>query len=166
MSLIEKEVYLDNSATTPVLPEIANRICLVMTKEFGNPSSLHNRGLAAENLVTEARKSIGQTLEIREKEITFTSGGTEANNLALIGAAMSRRRWGNHIICSSIEHPSVLEVVKHLGQNGFKVDYCPVDRSGLVNSKNLADLVSSNTILVSIMLVNNEIGTIQPISTP
>jgi len=164
MSLKETEVYLDNSATTPVLPEIADKIRLVMTDEFGNPSSLHSRGLAAENLVTEARKNISQALGVREKEIFFTSGGTESNNLALISAAMSRRRKGDHIICSTIEHPSVLEVVKYLGQTGFKADYCPVDSSGLVDPQNLAGLIRSDTILISIMMVNNEIGTIQPIS--
>lgn len=164
MSLNETEVYLDNSATTPVLEEIADKVHSVMLNEFGNPSSLHNKGLRAENLVTEARKNISKALGVKEKEVFFTSGGTESNNLALIGAAMSRRRKGNHIICSAMEHPSVLEVVKYLGQTGFKADYCPVDSSGLVDPQTLAGLVSSDTILISIMLVNNEIGTIQPIS--
>ncbi|MEA4924652.1 MAG: cysteine desulfurase family protein [Syntrophomonadaceae bacterium] len=164
MPLNKTEIYLDNSATTPVLAEIADKIHWVMTQEYGNPSSLHRKGLKAENLVDEARKRVSQSLGVGDKEVFFTSGGTESNNLALIGAAMSRRRQGSHIICSAIEHPSVLEVVKHLGQTGFTVDYCPVDAAGVVNPQVLAELVRDDTILVSIMLVNNEIGSIQPVS--
>ncbi|HBQ87621.1 MAG TPA: cysteine desulfurase NifS [Syntrophomonas sp.] len=163
MSLNTKEVYLDNSATTPVLPDIADRIRSVMVDEFGNPSSSHSKGVLAESLITEARKNISQALEVKNKEIFFTSGGTESNNWALVSAALSRRRRGDHIICSSIEHPSVLEVVKYLGQNGFKVDYCPVNRWGIIEPDVLADLVNPGTVLVSIMLVNNEIGSVQPI---
>lgn len=163
MSLEIKEVYLDNSSTTPVLPDIADRMRSVMVDEFGNPSSSHGRGVLAEGLITEARKNISQALKVKNKEIFFTSGGTESNNWALVGSAVSRRRQGDHIICSSIEHPSVLEVVKYLGQNGFNVDYCPVNHSGIVEPNVLAALVGPRTILVSIMLVNNEIGSIQPI---
>ncbi|HEX3010481.1 MAG TPA: cysteine desulfurase family protein [Syntrophomonadaceae bacterium] len=163
MSLEIKEVYLDNSATTPVLPDIADRMRSVMVDEFGNPSSSHGRGVLAEGLITESRKNISQALEVKNREIFFTSGGTESNNWALVGSAASRRRQGDHIICSSIEHPSVLEVVKYLGQNGFNVDYCPVNHSGIVDPNDLAALVGPRTILVSIMLVNNEIGSFQPI---
>ncbi len=164
MPLNETEIYLDNSATTPVLAEIADKIHWVMTQEYGNPSSLHRKGLKAENLVDEARKNVSQALGVGDKEVFFTSGGTESNNLALISAAMSRRRKGRHIICSAIEHPSVLEVVKHLGQTGFTVDYCPVDTAGMVNPQALAEFVRDDTILISVMLVNNEIGSIQPVS--
>jgi len=159
-----KEVYLDNSATTPVIPEIADKVREAMVRQFGNPSSLHRKGLEAEMLVTEARKQISRGLGVRDEEIIFTSGGTEANNLALFGAAMANRRRGNRIVSSPIEHPSVLEVLKRLGERGFDIAFCLVDSTGRVDPEELASLITPETILVSIMTVNNEIGTVQPVS--
>ncbi|HHV76217.1 MAG TPA: cysteine desulfurase [Syntrophothermus lipocalidus] len=159
-----REVYLDNSATTPVLPEIADKVREVMVRQFGNPSSLHRKGLEAETLVVEARRQVSQGLGVRDEEIIFTSGGTEANNLALFGAAMANRRRGRRIVSSPIEHPSVLEVLKKLGEQGFEIVFCPVDSTGRVYPEKLASLITPDTILVSIMTVNNEIGTVQPVS--
>jgi cysteine desulfurase len=159
----KNEIYLDNSATTRVFPEIADRIYKIMTEEYGNPSSIHGRGLAAEKLVDEARQTISSQLKIKDKELFFTSGGTESNNMAILGIAESRRRRGNHIICSAIEHASVLETVKQLGQKGYKIDLCPVNSEGIIDLDALVNLVDDGTILVTIMMVNNEVGSIQPI---
>ncbi|MGE5449901.1 MAG: cysteine desulfurase family protein [Methanomassiliicoccales archaeon] len=157
------ETYLDNCATTRVYPEVAELVTKVMLNSYGNPSSLHRKGIEAENIVKTARRQIARVLAVEPETIVFTSGGTEANNLALVGAARARRRKGTHIICSAIEHPSVLDTIKKLGEEGYNVDFCPVNNQGYIEAKVLADLVQEDTILVSIMAVNNEIGTIQSI---
>lgn len=158
------EIYLDNSATTRPYPEVMALISRVMTEAYGNPSSLHQKGLEAERAIEEARREIASFFTGREDEITFTSGGTEANNLAIKGAARRNRNRGRHLITSRIEHPSVLNCFRFLEeQEGFTVDYLPVDGRGLVDPAQLEYLVHNNTILVSIMHVNNEIGTVQPL---
>jgi cysteine desulfurase len=159
-----REIYLDNSATTQVYSEIADRMREVMVNQYGNPSSLHRKGIEAELLVSEARQQISRSLEASPEEIVFTSGGTEANNLALMGAALAGRRKGSRIVSSEIEHPSVLEALKHLERQGFEVALCPVDTAGRVDPEKLASLVDERTILASVMMVNNETGTIQPVA--
>lgn len=162
-SLNNREIYLDNSATTPVLPEIAERVREVMVTQYGNPSSLHRKGVEAELLVTEARRQISRCLVAKEQEIVFTSGGTEANNLALLGVVGAHNRKGKRVIVSAIEHPSIIETATRLNKMGYDVVSCPVDNRGLINPQQLAALVTPETILVSVMMVNNEIGALQPI---
>ncbi|AGB41297.1 cysteine desulfurase family protein [Halobacteroides halobius DSM 5150] len=157
-----KEVYLDNAATTKVTPKVADKVKQVMTKEYGNPSSLHNKGLAAEKVIKEARENLAHKLQVEAKEIFFTSGGTEANNLAIKGALKTLRNKGNRIITSSIEHPSVLNVFKELEEE-WDVKYLEVDHKGSINLDQLEKLLTADTVLVSIMAVNNETGTIQPL---
>jgi len=161
---IAVETYLDNCATTRAYPEVAELVTTVMLDSYGNPSSLHRKGMEAEKIIKTARQQIAQVLAVEPETIVFTSGGTEANNLALVGTARAERRKGNHIICSAIEHPSVLETIKKLGAEGFEIDVCPVDHQGRVAAKALAGMVKENTILISIMAVNNEIGTVQNIA--
>ncbi|MGE5380128.1 MAG: cysteine desulfurase family protein [Methylocystaceae bacterium] len=158
------ETYLDNCATTRAYPEVAEIVSGVMLDSYGNPSSLHRKGIEAESMVKTARAQISRVLAVEPETIVFTSGGTEANNLALIGAAHALHRSGSHIICSAIEHPSVLETIKKLGNEGYQADFCPVDNQGYVKASALVGLIKENTILISIMAVNNEIGTIQPIA--
>lgn len=157
------EVYLDNSATTRVRKEVIEKMVEVLEKEYGNPSSLHLKGYQAEKLMKEARENVAKLINGDTEGIVFTSGGTESNNLALIGVAESLRKKGNHIISSTIEHPSVLNVLKYLEENGFEVTYLDVDKTGKVDIENLKRTITDKTILVSIMAVNNEIGTIEPI---
>ncbi|MGE5544444.1 MAG: cysteine desulfurase family protein [Bacillota bacterium] len=159
-----REIYLDNSATTPVFEDIADRMREIAVQQYGNPSSLHRKGIEAEILVTEARMQISKAMEVRPEEIVFTSGGTEANNLALLGSVEANRRNGKRIISSEIEHPSVLETLKRLEQQGYEVLYCPVDACGRVTPDALSSLVNEDTILVTIMMVNNEIGTVEPMA--
>jgi len=161
---VTKEAYLDNCATTRVYPEVAELVTRVMLDSYGNPSSLHRKGIEAEKIIKTARQQIANLLKVEPDTIVFTSGGTEANNLALLGIARARQRQGKHIICSAIEHPSVLETVKKLETKGYKVDICPVNNQGQVETEVLGQLVTSETILVTVMAVNNEIGTIQPIA--
>lgn len=158
------ESYLDNCATTRVYPEVAELVAQVMLDTYGNPSSLHRKGMEAEKVIKAARKQIARLLQVEPETIVFTSGGTEANNLALIGVARARYRDGKHIICSAIEHPSVLETVKKLETKGYTAEICPVNNQGQVEPEVLAGLIKDDTILVTIMAVNNEIGTIQPIA--
>ncbi len=158
-----QEFYFDNSATTRPYPEVVEQISKVAGENYGNPSAMHEKGLEAEKIVKEARRRIAAFFRNREKEITFTSGGTEANNLAIKGAALRNRQRGNHLVTSEVEHPSVLNCFRYLEQIGFEVTYLPVNEKGLVNHDRLKDLISDKTILVSIMHVNNEIGTIQPL---
>ena len=155
-------IYLDNSATTFALPQVVEKMQLVLETEYGNPSSLHNFGMEAENLVKEARTAIAKTIKAKEKEIFFTSGGTESNNMALIGAAMAYKRSGNHILASPVEHASVNEPLKFLEKNGFEVEYLAVDSKGRVDLSDLKAKLRPETIILSVMAVNNEIGTIQP----
>lgn len=157
------EAYFDNSATTRVLPEVKDVIVKTFLEDYGNPSSLHLKGVEAEKYLKSARESIAKILKVSEKEIVFTSGGTESNNMAIIGCAMANRRRGNHLITTQIEHASVIEPMKFLEENGFEVTYLPVDENGFVDKKALEDSIRKDTVLVSVMAVNNEIGTIEPI---
>lgn len=157
------EAYLDNAATTLVLPEVCSIMVKVMEEDYGNPSSKHTKGMAAEKYIKGAAEDIAALMKCQPKEIVFTSGGTEANNLALIGAATANSRNGRHIITTSIEHPSVYEPLTYLEKRGFEVTYLPVDHNGLIDGDVLADAIRDDTILVSIMYVNNEIGAVQDI---
>lgn len=157
------EAYLDNSATTCVHPEVAELMEKLFCRDFGNPSSMHRKGIEAEKYIKEARKCIAQTLKANEKEILFTSGGTESDNMALIGTCLANRRRGNHIIISGIEHPAVWEPAQFLANYGFELTVLPVDERGIVDADALCEAVTDSTILVSIMYVNNEIGTVEPI---
>ena len=159
------EIYFDNAATTQVIPRVADVVVRTMTEEYGNPSSLHTKGYGAEKLVKGARETIAQALKVNEKEIIFTSGGTESDNMALIGCAMAYRRSGNHLITTSIEHPAVLSAMAYLEEQGFQVTYLPVDEHGIVRGEDLKAALTPETILVSIMYVNNEIGAVQPIAS-
>ena len=160
---MEREVYLDNSATTRVREEVAAVVLEAMTRQYGNPSSLHRKGIEAERLVQGAREIIARSLGVKGEEIYFTSGGTEANNLALKGAARARSRRGKHIITTAIEHPSVLNTCAQLAEEGFQVTYLPVDGEGVIDPEDLRASIIPETILVSTMFVNNEIGSIQPL---
>lgn len=157
------EAYLDQAATTKVSESVCNLMVQVMQKDYGNPSSMHKKGVEAERYITTAKEQIAQTLKVEEKEIVFTSGGTESNNQALIGGAFANRRRGNHIITTVVEHPSVKNTMAFLEEQGFCVTYLPVDKKGRIDLQELEDAIREDTILVSIMYVNNEIGTIQPI---
>ena len=158
------EIYLDNSATTKPTKNVIKAINKTLKNNYGNPSSLHNKGLKAEKILKKTRKSIAEKLEVSSNEILFTSGGTEANNLALKGIAKSYKNRGKHLITTKIEHPAVLNVFNYLEKNGFEVSYLDVDENGLISLKELKNKITNNTILVSIMHVNNEIGSIQPIA--
>ena len=157
------EAYLDNSATTYVFDTVKDIMVKTMTSDFGNPSSLHSKGMQAETYVKTAAEIIARQMKVEEKEIIFTSGGTESNNMALIGGAMANRRRGNHIITSGIEHASVSNPMKFLEEQGFRVTYLPVDASGVIRMEALEEALDEETILVSVMYVNNEIGSVQPI---
>ncbi len=158
------QAYLDNSATTRCSKRAADMMVKLLTEDFGNPSSMHMKGVEAENYIKEAKKKIAKTLKIDEKEIVFTSGGTESNNMALIGAALANKRAGNHIITTSIEHASVAAVAAYLEELGFRVTYLKVDSDGLISLEELKEAVTEETILVSLMMVNNEIGAVEPIA--
>lgn len=157
------QAYLDNSATTRCMECVTEKMVKVMREDYGNPSSLHTRGVEAEKYIKEAKEFFAGNLKVNEKEIYFTSGGTESNNLAIIGAAMANQRAGKHLITSSVEHASVLNTMKYLEEQGFRVTYLPVDQDGIVSLEALEEAVLGETILVSIMYVNNEIGAVQPI---
>ncbi len=157
------EAYLDNSATTQCGKQACDIMVRLLTQDYGNPSSLHLKGVEAERYVKDAREKIARTLKADEKEIVFTSGGTESNNLAIIGAAMANRRAGMHLITTSIEHPSVLNAMEYLKEQGFEITYLPVDENGIISLEDLREAVREDTILVSVMQVNNEIGAIEPI---
>jgi len=160
---MKNTIYLDNAATTPVHPDVAKAVMDCMVNDFGNPSSLHRLGLNAEKRVKEAREQIAWALGVSTDSIFFTSGGTEANNLAIIGTAMARRREGKHCITTQIEHPSVLNTFKYLEKEGWEVTYLPVDKRGMLDPDDVVKAVRSDTVLISIMHVNNEIGSIQPV---
>ena len=157
------EVYLDNSATTRCSERAKDLMVKVLMEDYGNPSSLHMKGVEAENYIKEAKKKIAKTLKVDEKEILFTSGGTESNNTALIGAALANKRAGNHIITTSIEHASVSAVAGYLEELGFRVTYLKVDADGIISLDELREAVCEDTILVSMMMVNNEIGAVEPV---
>lgn len=158
------EVYLDNSATTRVLPEVAQLMTKVMCEDYGNPSSMHRKGVEAENYIRYAKETLAKLLKVSEKEIIFTSGGTESDNMALIGCAMANMRRGRHLITTRIEHPAVLQTMNYLESQGFRVTYLPVDKCGRIRLEDLQRAICPDTILVSIMHVNNEIGALQPIA--
>ena len=159
----QKEHYLDNSATTQVLPAVAQKAVELMVEEFGNPSSLHTRGFQARKLLEEARAQVADALGAQPEEITFTSGGTESNNLVLFGAAQARRRLGNKIVTTAAEHDSVLNPCRALEQQGFQVVYLKPDSTGRLWEEALAQAIDEKTILVSVMLVNNETGAVFPV---
>lgn len=157
------EIYLDNSATTRPLDEVTDYMNNINKNVYGNPSSLHKKGIEAEKLVKQARENIACTLGVDGKEIYFTSGGTESNNLAIRGYLDANTRRGKHVVTTVIEHPSVLEVYKHLEEKGYNVDYIKVDSNGVVDLEDLKRKITLETALISIIYINNEIGTIQPI---
>ena len=155
--------YLDNSATTRVCGLAAQKVYEVMTQRYGNPSSLHTKGLEAERELTLARAQLSEMLGCRPGELYFTSGGTEANNLAILGGAAARRRQGNRVVVSAIEHSSVLEPAKELEKQGFEVIYLSPNHQGIVEREEIFKWINSSTVLVSLQLVNNELGTVQPV---
>ena len=158
------EVYMDNSATTRTFPEVAELMTRIMCEDYGNPSSMHSKGVQAEGYIRYAKETLARILKVNEKEIFFTSGGTESDNLALIGCALANNRRGNHLITTKIEHPAILQTMQHLEQQGFRVTYLPVDECGRVRLEDLHRAMTPETILVSIMHTNNEIGALQPIA--
>lgn len=158
------EVYLDNSATTRVFPEVAELMTKIMCVDYGNPSSLHRKGIQAERYLRYGMETFARILKVNEKEIYFTSGGTESDNMALTGCALANSRKGNHLITTQVEHPAVLDTMRHLESLGYRVTYLPVDAHGSISLDDLQRAMTANTILVSIMHTNNEIGTLQPIA--
>ncbi|WP_010270205.1 cysteine desulfurase family protein [Paenibacillus senegalensis] len=156
-------LYLDYAATSPVHPEVIDTISTVMKRHYGNPSSLHRLGMEAEHLLKQARQVIASRLFCQPEELIFTSGGTEGNNLALLGTALQYQNRGKHIITVQTEHASVYEAAVHLEKSGFEVTYLPVDRQGRVTAQDVLAAVREDTILVSVMHVNNETGAIQPV---
>ncbi|MBQ1850636.1 MAG: cysteine desulfurase [Lachnospiraceae bacterium] len=158
------EVYLDNSATTQVFPEVAEAMTQIMCLKYGNPSSMHLKGMEAENQIRKAKETLAGILKCTEKEILFTSGGTESDNLALRGVATAYQRRGKHLITTMIEHPAILQTMKYLEEQGFEVTYLPVDGSGRIRLEDLQAALREDTILVSIMHTNNEVGAQQPIA--
>lgn len=158
-----KEIYLDNSATTCAYKEVGELVAKVMCEDYGNPSSMHMKGVYAEKYIKEAKERLAKILKVQEKEIFFTSGGTESDNLALIGAAKANQRAGKHLITTSIEHPAIINTMRHLEEEGFRITFLPVDMYGRVELSALKEALCEDTILVSIMYVNNEVGSVQPI---
>ena len=157
------EAYLDNSATTCVYQETADLVCDLMVNHYGNPSAMHQKGVEAEQYIRTAQETLAKILKVKEKEIFFTSGGTESDNWALVGTAMANKRTGNHIITSAIEHPAVSAPLAFLEEQGFRITRLPVNKEGLVDVNELEEAITPETILVSIMYVNNEIGAVEPI---
>ena len=158
------EVYLDNSATTRCFDEVAQLTHKILCEHYGNPSSMHHKGVEAERYVRDARETLAKILKVNEKEILFTSGGTESDNIALVGTAMANHRRGRHLITTQIEHPAVLQPMAYLQNQGFEVTYLPVDKEGRIRLSDLEQAIRPDTILVSIMHTNNEIGSLQPIA--
>ena len=161
---MKSEIYLDNSATTAVYPEVVELMSRIMLEDYGNPSSKHDKGVAAEHYITQAKETLASILKCDKKEILFTSGGTESDNMAFIGTAMANRRRGNHIITTMIEHPAILETTVFLEKNGFEITYLPVDSTGCVKLDALKDALRPETILVSIMYANNEVSAVEPVA--
>lgn len=160
-----KEIYLDNSATTKVCDTACEKAIYMMNTNYGNPSSLHSKGLDAENILDEAREIISKKISAEMNEIYFTSGGTEANNLAVIGACKKLKTQGNKIVTTAIEHSSVIESMHEMEKEGFEVIYVAPEKNGKINKQALADVIDKRTILVSIMMVNNETGAQQPVES-
>ncbi|MBE5972130.1 MAG: cysteine desulfurase [Lachnoclostridium sp.] len=163
MGIERKEVYLDNSATTRVFDSVRDVMVQAMMADYGNTSSRHMKGVEAENYIKSAREEIAKSLKVKEKEIIFTSGGTESNNMALIGVAMANKRAGNHLITTGIEHASIYNTMIFLEEQGFRVTYLPTDQNGHVSLDALREAICDETILVSVMYVNNEMGAVEPI---
>ncbi|MQY80463.1 MAG: aminotransferase class V-fold PLP-dependent enzyme, partial [Bacteroidetes bacterium] len=158
-----KKIYLDYNATTPLHEEVIEAMRPYLGDYFGNPSSSHWFGAQTRKAVENARKQVAALINCNPDEIIFTSGGTESNNYAIKGLAFANKSKGNHIITSAIEHPAVTEVCKYLEEQGFDITYLPVDETGLVNVKKVEESITPQTILITIMHANNEVGTIQPI---
>ncbi|NLJ84200.1 MAG: cysteine desulfurase [Halanaerobiaceae bacterium] len=159
-----REIYLDNSATTRPLPEVVEAMVQTLTDNYGNPSSLHNKGLKAEKILKAARRKIAEKLAVSPEEIIFTSGGTESNNLAIKGIAYQYQNRGRHLVTTEVEHPSVLESFLALEEEGFEVTFLEADRYGRISLDDLRDSITPETILASIIHVNNELGTIHPLA--
>ncbi len=157
------EIYLDNSATTACFPEVAEEVKNILCENYGNPSSAHHRGVEAEKQLRQASGKLAALMRCKPEELIYTSGGTESDNMALLGAARARKRSGNHLITTVIEHPAVLRTMEQLESEGFDVTYLPVDKDGIVRMDALEQAISGDTILVSVMHTNNEIGSVQPI---
>lgn len=155
--------YLDNSATTKPCEKAIQNINFALSDTWGNPSSLYDLGFRAQQLVDNTRKSVASLLKCRDDEIYFVGSGTEGNNTAILGAALARKKRGNRIVTTSIEHPSVLETMKRLEDNGFEIIYLKPQTDGVVSVSDLQEAINKNTVLVSMMLVNNEVGSIQPV---
>ena len=158
-----REVYFDNSATTQVIDCVRDVMVKTLTEDYGNTAARHIKGVEAEHYIKEAREEIAKSLRVKEKEIVFTSGGTESNNMALIGTALASRRAGNHLITTCIEHASIYNTMSFLEEQGFRVTYLPVDHNGIVSPDALREAICDDTILVSVMYVNNEMGAVEPI---
>lgn len=158
-------VYLDYSATTPVLPEVLDSYNKVTEEYFGNPNSLHNLGIKSRELLDSANKQVAELLNVKESEFVYTSGATEANNMALIGTALTYKRYGNHICVSKMEHPSIYGICKYLEKIGFIIDYVDVTEEGVIDFEDLRHKVTKDTILVSVCAVNSETGARQPLKT-
>lgn len=156
-------IYLDHAATAPVLEDVLDKMYQVEKEQFGNPSSIHGFGRQAKAYLNNARRFLAESIHAKENELIFTSGGTEANNLAIIGAAIENEYMGNHIITSSQEHHAILHIMEYLQKKGFHVTYLPVNRDGQVNPEDVKRTLTDNTILVSVMYANNETGVMQPI---
>ncbi len=159
-----KRIYLDYAATTPVHPEVVKAMLPYFSDAFGNPSSIHSYGQGAKDAIEEARNKVAALIGAGSDEVVFTSGGTEADNLAVKGVVFANEKKGNHIITSPIEHHAVIETAKFLERRGFKVTYLPVDGYGLVEPDDVKKAITDKTILISVMYANNEVGTIQPIA--
>lgn len=159
-----REIYLDNSATTRVYKEAADEAYSAMTEFYGNPSSLHNKGIEAERIMEDARKKIAAALGADGGELVFTSGGTEANNLGVIGGALAKKRRGNRVVISAYEHDSVMRAGKYLSENGFDVVRLSPNERGEITPEAVFEAVNEKTVLVSVMLVNNEVGAVNPIA--
>ena len=157
------EAYFDNSATTRVYDSVADIMVKVMKEDYGNAAAKHMKGVEAERYIREAREENAKSLKVKEKEIIFTSGGTESNNLALVGTALANRRAGNHLITTAVEHPSIYNTMGWLEEQGFRITYLPVDAAGHISLEELEHAVCDDTILVSVMYVNNEIGAVEPV---
>ena len=158
------EIYLDNSATTRCFPEVAELMKKIMCEDYGNPSSMHHKGVEAESYVRYAKETLAKILKVSEKEILFTSGGTESDNIAIMGVAMANHRAGRHMITTRVEHPAILQTMKYMESQDFEITYLDVDEKGCICLDQLEQAIRPDTILVSIMHTNNEIGTLQPIA--
>ena len=157
------EAYFDNSATTKVFDCVKDAVVHAMKEDYGNAAARHMKGVEAEKIIKEARREIANSLKVQEKEILFTSGGTESNNTALIGTALANQRAGKHLITTAVEHASIYNTMEFLREQGFEITYLPVDSYGCISLDELRGAVREDTILVSVMYVNNEIGAVEPV---